>query len=99
MIQLFLCDLTLFDCCQYHRRLFVLDMQLVHMNMVNFYSLGKWWFRKMSRAMEKHLKAQEELNSCGVDIKVLRTEWATQLRDVTEAAPCKAVHITLKYLT
>jgi len=69
------------------------------MNMVNFYSLGKWWFRKMDRALAKHIHAGEELSKCGVDVKILCAQWALQIKDVTKAAPCKVLNLAFRYIT
>jgi hypothetical protein len=72
---------------QYHRRLFIINQKLAHMNQQNFTNLGAWWAQKMSRAQEKLIAAVEVFLSLGLDEPYLRNQWHLQQDAVTRVNP------------
>jgi hypothetical protein len=76
---------------QYHRRLFIINQKLAHMNEQNFANLGAWWAQKMSRAREKLTTAVEVFLLLGLEEPYLRNQWQMQQDAVTRASPGKSV--------
>ena len=52
--------------------------------------LGLWWSQKMKRMEAKYEEACADLKACGVDLKLLRSEWSQQVQDVTKWAPSES---------
>jgi hypothetical protein len=72
---------------QYHRRLFIINQKLAHMNEQNFMNLGAWWAQKMSRAQEKLTAAVEVFVSLDLEEPYLRNQWHAQHHAMTRANP------------
>lgn len=72
---------------QYHRRLFVINQKLAHMNQQNFINLGAWWAQKMLRVQEKLLAAAEVLLGLDLEEQYLRNQWHAQHDAVTRKHP------------
>lgn len=88
--QLFSCVMFLQDLSlslQYHRRLFIINQKLAHMNEQNFKNLGAWWAQKMSRAQEKLTAAVEVFLSLDLEEPYLRDQWHAQHDSVTRNNP------------
>jgi hypothetical protein len=74
---------------QHHRRLFVINQKLRHMNEQNFEGLGAWWAQKMLRAQEKLTGAIEVLHTLNLDEEGLQLQWQAQRDSVTRKNPGK----------
>lgn len=72
---------------QYHRRLFIINQKLAHMNEQGFANLGTWWAQKMSRAEEKLTAAVEVFLSLNLAEPYLRDQWQAQRNAVTKPNP------------
>jgi hypothetical protein len=72
---------------QYHRRLFIINQKLAHMNEQNFINLGAWWAQKMSRAQEKLMAAVEVFLGLDLPEPFLRNQWGAQCDAVTKQNP------------
>lgn len=88
----FACSISLTQ-RQYHRRLFILDQRLAHLNQVNLFLLGKWWRRKKESLERKQTQALGDLKQCGVSLVGLRTQWLRQQFDVTAKLPSMLLFI------
>jgi hypothetical protein len=78
---------VLYLAMQYHRRLFIINQKLAHMNEQNFINLGAWWAQKMSRAQEKLTAAVKVLLNLALEEPLLRNQWGAQCHAVTKQNP------------
>lgn len=89
--------LNLLHTLQYHRRLFIINHKLAHMNQQNFINLGAWWAQKMSRAQEKLTAAVEVLLNLALVEPFLRDQWGAQCDAVTKQNPgMRTMHLLLE---
>ena len=72
---------------QYFQRLFLLDLQIKHLDQKSLESLGNWLRRRWFYCQEKKHVASAELEQLDVPMVQLRSEWAAQLKEQTKPAP------------
>ncbi|THU81002.1 hypothetical protein K435DRAFT_694536 [Dendrothele bispora CBS 962.96] len=71
----------------YYVRLYTLDTQLHFNNQQALANAGNWLRQKLRQCRNRQIAAQEELDSSGQSIDVLRREWANQVRSQTKPLP------------
>jgi hypothetical protein len=85
---IFLYSSLRFFLLQHHRRLFVLDTQVRHMQRESLRMLGKWMARKIRQCHERRQDCQRRLEQAlakaGVAENDLRTEWKAQIEAQTQ---------------
>jgi len=64
-----------------------LDQQLVHLNQISLFQLGKWWKRKKESLQKKRKQALADIENCGTSKLGLRTQWQLQQYEVLKKAP------------
>lgn len=74
---------------QYHRRLFVLDTQIAHLDTVTIVNFAAWMARQYDSALKKKRKAENALVEYGIEEKELEKEWNAQIEHQTRKAPGK----------
>ena len=74
---------------QYFQRLFVLDLQIKHLDNKSLERLGHWLRRRWYHCQQKKADAIAELNRLGIPEEELRSEWAAQVHEQTQPAPSK----------
>jgi hypothetical protein len=74
---------------QYFQRLFVLDLQIKHLDNKSLERLGHWLHRRWYHCQRKKADAIAELNRLSIPEDELRSEWAAQVREQTKPAPSK----------
>jgi hypothetical protein len=72
---------------QYHRRLYLLDCQLAHLNQAQLLQQGRWWKKKRESLEKKKNTAKEEIKNCTVTLLGLRLQWKQQQYDCTKKPP------------
>ena len=72
---------------QYHRRLYVLDQQLAHLNRTSLLQLGKWWRKKNESLERKRSLASSAVRDSKMSPLGLRLQWSQQKYDITQKAP------------
>lgn len=72
---------------KYHRRLFILNLRLAHMNEQNLCNLGRWWHEKMRKLYGKLSASTTELRTLSLDETFIREQWHKQVDSVTTLAP------------
>ncbi|KZT31656.1 hypothetical protein SISSUDRAFT_994830 [Sistotremastrum suecicum HHB10207 ss-3] len=68
----------------HHRRLYVLDTQVVHIQRKAFDNLGHWLARKYHLCLKAQTEAEEIIANCGYDVETLRRQWAKQVAHQTK---------------
>ncbi|KAJ8587501.1 hypothetical protein M405DRAFT_863681 [Rhizopogon salebrosus TDB-379] len=68
----------------YHQWLFVLDMQVRHLDLKSFEALGQWLQWKWMLCQRKKKVTLEGLGKVGVEEEILREEWAAQVAHQTK---------------
>ncbi|KII90299.1 hypothetical protein PLICRDRAFT_78542, partial [Plicaturopsis crispa FD-325 SS-3] len=71
----------------YHRRLYVLDTQVKHLDDKSLYGLGGWLSRRWLHCQKKKDDAKRRLEKVQIDEETLRREWAAQVAEQTRPAP------------
>ncbi|KAG2051809.1 hypothetical protein BDR06DRAFT_1060299 [Suillus hirtellus] len=68
----------------YHQQLFVLDMQVHHLDLKSFEASGQWLAQKWMLCQKKKQVALEGLTEVGIEEEILREEWAAQVAHQTK---------------
>jgi hypothetical protein len=76
---------------QCHRRLFVLDSQMEHLDNASLPILAKWLARRYLLCLKRQNVAEESLKQCKVALEVLEKEWADQIDAQLAKLPRKYV--------
>lgn len=72
---------------QHHRRLFTIDLQTHHDAQELLYRFGEWIDRKLLNLQKRKDSSNQELESCGVSMDILREQWKKQVSKQTETIP------------
>jgi hypothetical protein len=72
---------------QYFQRLFLLDLQIQHLDNKSLEHLGHWLRRRWYHCQRKKADASAELKRLAIPEQELRSEWAAQVREQTKPAP------------
>ncbi|TFY57790.1 hypothetical protein EVJ58_g6817 [Rhodofomes roseus] len=72
---------------RYHQRLFVIDTQVKHLDVMSLRKLGQWLSRKWYRCHDRLSTAQREVQDSGFSSDELRAEWRLQIEAQTKPAP------------
>lgn len=76
---------------KFHRRLYVLDQHIEHMNAVNFMHLGLWLCRKFEACFVKLARGIQMVGDSGHTLTSLRQLWSLQRDDMLKGYPSKIV--------
>ncbi|KZS89187.1 hypothetical protein SISNIDRAFT_395865, partial [Sistotremastrum niveocremeum HHB9708] len=68
----------------HHRRLYVLDTQVVHIRRKAFDNLAHWLARKYHLCLKAQKEADEIIANCGHDVETLRRQWEKQVAHQTK---------------
>jgi hypothetical protein len=79
---------------QPHRRLYILNLQLAHLNQQSLFQLGKWYAKKRTALDNKKADASTCLAANSVSQLGLRSQWQMQVANVTQKAPSMVLFLT-----
>ncbi|THU88323.1 hypothetical protein K435DRAFT_580048, partial [Dendrothele bispora CBS 962.96] len=71
----------------YFVRLYTLDTQLHFNNQQALFGAGNWLRRKVRQCRSRQVAAEEDLDTCGQPLDLLRRQWADQIRSQTQPLP------------
>jgi hypothetical protein len=72
---------------QFHQRIFVLDMQVQHLDVKSLSAFGIWLSRRWAHCQARKRVAILGLRSCGVEEGHLRDQWVLQVEHQTKPGP------------
>ncbi|KAF8834398.1 hypothetical protein BDN67DRAFT_985349, partial [Paxillus ammoniavirescens] len=72
---------------QYHQQLFVLDMQVRHLNTKSLAGFALWLSCQWSSCQARKRDADRGLQACGCDEGELRAQWVAQVKHQTRPSP------------
>ncbi|KIJ08728.1 hypothetical protein PAXINDRAFT_88440, partial [Paxillus involutus ATCC 200175] len=76
----------------YHQRLFVLDLQVCHLDVKSCLGYGNWLARRWSNCQSRKWQVISRLGSYGILEETLRSKWAAQVVTQTRPAPRQLKH-------
>ncbi|KIJ59164.1 hypothetical protein HYDPIDRAFT_64446, partial [Hydnomerulius pinastri MD-312] len=71
----------------FHQRMFVLNMQVRHLDRKSIATLGQWLLRRWKGCQSCKELVERALGAIGVDEEVLQAEWKAQVQHQTKPAP------------
>jgi len=77
---------------QYHRRLYILDRQLAHLNQTQLLQQGRWWKRKMESLKAKKTAAEAQIKNGGITWLGIKNEWSRQQFYSTKKPPSMPIN-------
>ncbi|KIJ05254.1 hypothetical protein PAXINDRAFT_24067, partial [Paxillus involutus ATCC 200175] len=76
----------------YHQHLFVLDLQVHHLDVKSCLGYGNWLARRWSNCQSRKRQVISRLESYGILEETLQSEWAAQVVTQTRPAPRQSKH-------
>ena len=72
---------------QHQRRLFLINLQITHMDKTNTSHTGTWLINHLQRAVTRLEEAKGRIDSCGLSVTSLRLNWKAQVAAQAKPLP------------
>ena len=72
---------------KHERRLFLLNVQIAHMDVISMSHIAKWLTNHLVRAVTRQEEAKERIEACGVSMALLRSSWKEQVTAQAKPLP------------